>query len=124
MTAEDKAELLKLIESGHDPEAAAIAVGLPVSLVNSPKPQLKKALDAALRVGTARLRGKIMELALKGDNVQALERQLERREAVVDDTGIGCIERRIVPGNGRCVHCHKPPFSPRNGKPTNGEAAT
>ena len=122
MNADIKAKLLKHIENGHDPEAACIHVGLPVSAIEKPGPKLTAAIQAALRVGTSKLRSKVMELALKGDNVASLERQLERREAVVDDTGIGCIERRIVPGNGRCVHCHKPPFSPRNVKPTNGEA--
>ena len=116
MNATDKAKLLALVSSGHDPESAAIAVGADLSLVNKPKPQLKKALAAALRVARARLRGKIMELALEGNNVQALERQLERLEAKTDTGGLQRIERVII--SAKCEACgHRPSLAPSgNGK--------
>lgn len=97
MNAQDRVKLLKLISDGHDPEAAAVALGIDVSTVTQPGRKLKAAIKSALRVGTARLRSKVMELALSDGDIRALEKQLERREAqVADEPGLTRIERIIV----------------------------
>ena len=112
MTADDKAALIRLIESGHDPEAACASLNLPASTVIQPGPKLARGIQAALRVGTARLRSKVLELALAGDNVQALERQLDRREqAATAGKGLQLIERRVI---FKCEKCgHEPELSPK-----------
>lgn len=102
MNAATRKKLLKLIEAGHAPEGAADSLNLDISVVN--EEELRSEIDNALRVGTARLRSKVMELALEGGDVRALQIMLERREAVeTADTGITRIERVIL--NGRCRLC-------------------
>ena len=125
MSPEDKAKLLKLIEACHTPDAACSALGLPLSDVAKPGPKLAAAIQAAESVGLARLKSTVMDLALKGDNVQALERELERREAKTLGTkGIERIERIVI---FKCEKCGYEPDvnalvrGPE--KPTNGKAA-
>jgi hypothetical protein len=134
MKAEDRAKLLKLISDGHDPAAAVVALSLDVSVVN--ELEFQSAIQEALRVGTAMLRGKVLELAINNGNVRALEKQLERRETLAagEDviTSIACT---IV---FNCEKCgYQPGFEPRKPKqstqdadglpkaiPGNGAAAT
>lgn len=108
MNAKRKAELLKLIRAGHDVEAAAVAVGASISEVSQPSPKFKAEINAALSVGTARLRGKIMELALGDSDLRVLENLLAHREAQLGDKdAIHCVERTII--DAKCPHCGKPP---------------
>ncbi len=128
MSPEDRSRLLKLIEAGHSPTAAGVSIGLPVADVEKPGPKLAKAIQAALRVGSARLQGKVLELALSANNVQALERELERREAKTRGIdAIARIERVII--TAKCPKCgHRPslapvpPSIPQRG--SNGKAAS
>ncbi len=100
--------LIQLISDGHEPSAAAVALDMDVSVITKAGVKLRKAIDTAMSVGNARLKSKILELALEGGNVQALERQLERREALTVDAtatrAIGRIER-IVIDNAICPSC-------------------
>jgi hypothetical protein len=115
VSPEDKAKLLKLIEACHTPEAACSALGLPLSDVAKPGPRLAAAIQAAESVGLARLKSKVMDLALEGNNVQALERELERREAKTLGTkGIERIERIVI---FKCERCgHEPNVMPKGGQ--------
>ncbi len=110
MTAETKAKLLAMIERGYEPRGAASALDLDVTVVTAAGPKFRKAIAAAMAVGNDRLKAKILELALDGGDVRALQTMLERREALtVDETSPGAItriERVII--DGRCNHCGKP----------------
>ncbi len=100
MNDADQAEFLKLVRNGHDPEAAVVALDLDMSVLNDP--ELKPGIQEALRIGTARLRSKIMQLALDSNDVRALTQLLDRREALEVD-GIARIERVIL--GGKCKAC-------------------
>ena len=120
MTAAERAKLVHAVESGHPPESACAAMGIPVAALE--KPHLAKLIKAAERIGIAKIRSKIIEIALEGDgDVRALERELERREIVHADVGITAIERRII---FKCEACgHQPEVTPAaSPKPGNGLA--
>ena len=107
MKAAQRAAWLKLISEGHDPKLAATALGLPVSVADEDK--FQKAIQAALSMATAKLREKVLHLAISNSDIRALEKELDRRELVADSGGVTRIERLVLsPPGGYCVHCHKP----------------
>src|SRR5688500_17525508 len=100
---------LNAIKTGHDPEAAAIGAGLPLSVVSLKS--MERDIESALRAGAALLRSKILEIALgqaEGD-VPALERALARREALFassDDNKL--IIERVIFSRDPCKKCGEP----------------
>jgi hypothetical protein len=100
----NKEKLLKLIAAGHDCEAAAHALGIDAAALSDP--DLKKSIQEAHRVATARLKSKIMQLALDSDDARSLLQLLERREAMAVDDKVTGIERVIV--DAICAHCGRP----------------
>ena len=118
MKAAERAAWLKLISEGHDPKLAAEALKLPVSVASEDK--FQPAIQAALSMATAKLRQRVLSLALGKEDLSALTKELERRELVADTGGVTRIERLILsPPGGYCVHCHQPQGMARK---TNGKA--
>jgi hypothetical protein len=120
MKAAERAAWLKLISEGHDPKLAATALSLPVSVADEKK--FQPSIRAALSMATAKLREKVLSLAINNEDIRALEKELERRELTADSGGVTRIERVILKGGGVCVNCGRPPYA-KHGKPTNGKAA-
>ena len=102
-------KFLDLIGSGHDPEAAAVGAGLPLSTLK--QKGLQRQIQEALRIGTARLRSKITSLALEAGDARTLENVLTHRVSQIDETEITVIERVIV-RQGTCDHCGHPFMGP------------
>ena len=121
MKAAQRAAWLKLISEGHDPKLAAEALKLPVSVASEDK--FQPAIQAALSMATAKLRQRVLSLALGKEDLSALTKELERRELVVaDGGGVTRIERLVLsPTGGFCLHCHQP--QGRASGKTNGKAA-
>ena len=131
MKAAERAAWLKLISEGHDPKLAAQALSLPVSVADEPK--FAKAVQAALAMATAKLREKVLSLAIDNSDIRALEKEIERRELQSDGGGITRIERVII-DTTHCPKCKHQLVEPTGGQsrplhtrrgtetPTNGAA--
>ncbi len=100
MKAAERAAWIKLISEGHDPKLAAIALGLPVSVADEPK--FQKAVQAALAMATAKLREKVLALAIGNSDIRALEKEIERRELTADSGGVQRIVRVVI---FKCEKC-------------------
>ena len=107
--AAKRRKFLDLIAAGHDPEAAAVGAGLPLSVTK--RIDLQNQIQDALRIGTALLRSKITSLALDAGDARTLENVLTHRAAQIDETEIKKIERVIV-HQGKCEHCGRPFVEP------------
>lgn len=107
--AAKRRKFLDLIAAGHDPEAAAVGAGLPLSTTK--RQDLQSQIQDAMRIGTARLRSEITRLALADGDSRTLENVLAHRVSQIDDSGIKSIERVIV-HQGKCEHCGRPFVEP------------
>lgn len=107
-----KRKFLDLIAAGHDPEAAAVGAGLPLSATK--RVALQGQIQDALRIGTARLRSRLTSLALGAGDARTLENVLTHRMAQIDETEISSISRVIV-HQGKCEHCGYPLVEPASG---------
>ena len=110
-----RAELLKLVRVGHDTEAAAAKLDISMAEVRKGGEKLRQDLDDAFATASARLRAKLLEGALDGNDLKLLSGILERREiaqqAATAENGINKIVRVILT-EANCPHCGK---SYRNG---------
>ncbi len=61
-------ELLTKLRNGHDLEAAAAALGISEKQIDAAGAKLAAEIGEAYKICTARLRARIMESALSGDN--------------------------------------------------------
>lgn len=103
-------KLFSKLRAGHDLEAAGGDLGLSEAQIKIAREKYGDEIAIAFRTGTARLRSKIMDSALTGDNAIILMKLLEHREALFPEEasrGISIIERVILPG--KCEHCGKYP---------------
>ena len=120
MTAKERADWMRLIEGGYDPKLALTSLSLPPKLADEEK--FQKAIQTAQATATARLRQKVLRLAITNEDLRSLEKELERREMIADSGGVQRLERLILsPTGGFCVHCHGP--QGRASGKTNGKAA-
>ena len=106
-------ELLTKLRNGHDLEAAAAALGIGEKQIDAAGSKLAGEIDQAFKIGTSRLRSRLLELSLSNQDASALARLLDKREqqaeAVAPD--ITLIRRVIV--SARCPHCgHRPVLKP------------
>ena len=103
--AAKKRKVLDLIQAGHDPAAAAVGAGLPLSVTKLAAMQDR--IQDALRIGTARLRSKVTDLALAGGDVRALENILAHRETQLDkiEIGINHFIERVIVSQDKCPQC-------------------
>ena len=109
-------KLLSLLRKGHDLEAACVSLKLTDAQVEGARDKYAAEIATAFKVGTAKLRARIMESALSSDNATILFRLLEAREAsqAADENPITEIRRIVVAG--RCEHCgHQPVSRPEPG---------
>jgi hypothetical protein len=79
ITAEVKAKLLGRVRAGYDVEAACSQVGLSPKVVQQDA-ALMAEVNEAYRIATAKLRAKLMDVALKGDDARILAQLLEKRD--------------------------------------------
>ena len=120
MKAKERSDWMRLIEGGYDPKLALTSLSLPPSLADEAK--FQKLISAAQATATARLRQRVLKLAITNEDLRSLERELERRELVADTGGVQRIERLVLsPPGGYCVHCHKPQGTV-SARKTNGKA--
>jgi hypothetical protein len=84
VTPTQRAQLIQRLEGGHDLEASAAAAGVRIDEVQSDA-SLMAECAAAYRVGTARLRSRMLDAALRGGDVHVLERAIRDREAAQRD---------------------------------------
>jgi hypothetical protein len=80
VTLDQRDKLLAELGIGQDLEAAAAVAGVALEVIRRDHELLAKCA-AAYRLGTARLRSKVLEAALRGGDVHVLERAIARREA-------------------------------------------
>ncbi len=79
---EKRAELLARIADGHDVETACAALGITEEQIAEGGDNLKAEISGAFKTGTARLRSRLLETALDKQDVSALARLLDKREAI------------------------------------------
>ncbi len=79
---EKRAELLARIADGHDVETACAALGISEDQIVAAGDELKAEISGAFKTGTARLRSRLLETALDKQDVSALARLLDKREAI------------------------------------------
>jgi hypothetical protein len=79
MKADQRKHLLDLVMTGLDLEAAATQAGVPVSSIQRDA-KLMAEVAAAYRVGSARLRAKLLTLAVEDGDARTLMQLLEQRE--------------------------------------------
>ncbi len=106
-------ELLTKLRNGHDLEAAAAALGIGEKQIDAAGAKLAAEIGEAYKIGTSRLRSRLLELSLSNQDASALARLLDKREqhaeAVAPD--ITLIRRVIV--SARCARCgHRPALKP------------
>jgi hypothetical protein len=107
LTKEQRDSLLTMLRSGHDLEAAAGALGLTEAQIELARDKYGTEIAIAFKTGTAKLRTRIMESALSGDNAAVLMRLLEQREqAQAAGSEVTQVTHRIVAP--RCEHCGNP----------------
>ncbi len=121
-------ELLAKLCVGHDLQAAMANLSLTQRQIDSGGAKLAAEIGEAYKIGTARLRARIMESALSGDNAAVLMKLLEQREAaqaageagaqiteirhvIIDETPQEKRERFAHARNAKCVHCGHSPFT-------------
>ncbi len=121
-------ELLAKLCVGHDLQAAMANLSLTQRQIDSAGAKLAAEIGEAYKIGTARLRARIMESALSGDNAAVLMKLLEQREAaqaageagaqiteirhvIIDETPQEKRERFAHARNAKCVHCGHSPFT-------------
>jgi hypothetical protein len=80
LSPERREQLLQFLRDGHDLEAAAANAGVVLEAVQRDAELLAKC-SACYRLGTARLRTRLLEGALKSGDVHVLERAIAAREA-------------------------------------------
>ena len=105
MEAALREKIIKLVSSGHDSEAVLDNLGISAEALDDP--ELRAAIKEAHRIATARLRSKIMQLALDSDDSRSLLQLLERREAMVTDEPVTVVRMIVV--DSPCPHCGKFP---------------
>lgn len=81
ITLEQRARLLKAVKLGHDLEAAAAQVEVPLAIVSGDV-RLMAEVAEAYRGATAKLRAKLLEKALAANDPRTLADLLEEREQV------------------------------------------
>lgn len=98
-------KFLDLIQAGHDPAAAAIGAGLPLSVTKLKA--LEGRIQDALEIGTARLRSKITSMALAGNDVRALENVLAYRQTQIAKAEIDIrhFVERVIVHQDKCPSC-------------------
>ncbi len=121
-------ELLAKLCVGHDLQAAMASLSLTQRQIDSGGAKLAAEISEAYKIGTARLRARIMESALSGDNAAVLMKLLEQREAaqaageagaqiteirhvIIDETPQEKRERFAHARDAKCVHCGRSPFT-------------
>lgn len=75
-------DLLARIADGHDVETACAALGISEDQIVAAGDELKAEISGAFKTGTARLRSRLLETALDKQDVGALARLLDKREAI------------------------------------------
>ena len=112
----DRENLLIKLRDGHDVESAAEALGLSEGQIGVAKGKYGAEIAAAFKIGTARLRDRIMETALADDNPAIMLKLLEQREKQTDNEDpIILVERVIVQAS--CPHCGHTPGLKNINKP-------
>ena len=101
-----RAELLKLVRVGHDTEAAAAKLDISMAEVRKGGEKLRRELDDAFATASARLRAKLLEGALDGNDLKLLSGILEQRkiaqQAATAENGInkiGALEASTPPSS-------------------------
>jgi hypothetical protein len=124
MTPTLKKKLLERINAGMDADSACAELNIPVVELAKASPKFSEQITIAQRAGSARLRGRLFKNALAGDDTKYLQDILDKRASAGANQTITRIERVIIQGGHRCVHCGKPPATePKAPKRTNGQAA-
>ncbi len=102
-------ELLTKLRNGHDLKAAAAALGIGEKQIDAAGSKLAGEIDQAFKIGTSRLRSRLLELSLSNQDASALARLLDKREQQAEAVapGITLIRRVIV--SARCPYCGKRP---------------
>ncbi len=106
-------ELLTKLRNGHDLEAAAAALGIGEKQIDAAGSKLAAEIGEAFKIGTSRLRSRLLELSLSNQDASALARLLDKREQQAEAVapGITLIRRVIV--SARCPRCgHRPALNP------------
>ncbi len=102
-------ELLTKLRNGHDLEAAAAALGIGGKQIDAAGAKLAGEIGEAFKIGTSRLRSRLLELSLSNQDASALARLFDKREQQAEAVapGITLIRHEIV--SARCPHCGKRP---------------
>ncbi|MDH3673792.1 MAG: hypothetical protein OES46_21970 [Gammaproteobacteria bacterium] len=111
LSKSQRGELLKLLCNGHDVESACSVLKIGQKEIAAGGAKLVAEIGEAYKIGTARLRARIMESALSGDNAAVLMKLLEQREAAeaTGEAGAQITEIRHVIIEPLCPHCGKRP---------------
>jgi len=105
ISKDDRKNLLAKLRDGHDLESAGAALGLSEGEIGIAKDKYGPEIAAAFKVGTARLRARIMDSALSNDNSAILLKLLELRGKEAESTDpITLVERIIIPMTA-CPRC-------------------
>ena len=109
-----KDALLRNLRGGHDVQEAAQMASVPMAELNKAGPTLRRQVDDAYRLATAKLRSKLLKGALEGDgDLRLLAGVLEHREAAqtasAAEDKIDTITIKIV--DARCPHCGQQPYA-------------
>ena len=112
MDSGQRRELLKLIRSGLDVEAGAAKLGISMAEVRKGGAKLQRAINDSFALASARLRAKLLEGALDGNDMKLLSNILERREAaqVAAAAAAGIRAIRVEMVEAKCPHCGKRPY--------------
>ena len=115
-------ELLTKLRNGHDLEAAAAALGIGEKQIDAAGDKLAGEIGEAFKVGTSRLRSRLLELSLSNQDASALARLLDKREQQAEAAAPEITLIRHVIVSARCARCgHRPAL---NSQPPTPKDAT
>ncbi len=117
LSKDDLKSLLNKLRDGHDAESAGAILGLSEAQVGLAKGKYGAEIAAAFRIGTGKLKGRVMDIGLSQDNASVLLKLLEQRETKsAVDSEVTLVERVII--TARCERCgHIPSLQPQKPSP-------
>ncbi|MCX2721971.1 hypothetical protein [Roseibium salinum] len=94
MTEDQQKELLSLIRAGHDVESAAAKLSLSMAQIRAAGSEFDQQIKETFRGATAKLRSRVLEMALDSDDAKLLAALLEKRESAQSEAfGDDVVER-------------------------------
>lgn len=121
LTKDLRQKLLGKLRNGHDIASASASLDVTEAQVKAAGAKLQTEVAAAFKVGTGKLRARLLELSLSNEDASALSRLLDRREqseqATASNNPITRIERVVI--TAECEKCgHRPSLTSREPRPS------